>query len=171
MFRRRLFFWFEKLKITPAERYAVALLLLVLVGLSAAPALLPPPAPAYGPEYYRELDRSFRALSPGRRDTAGYSTASPGISPAPGTLNIGMPADTVRGDSAQAAGRDSLININTADAATLQRLPGIGPVYASRIVAYRETFGSFETLGELVNIRGIGEKRLEKIKAFIKLRD
>lgn len=171
MFRRRLFFWFEKLKITPGERYAVAVLLLILVGLSTAPALLPPPSPAYGPEDYRELDRRFKALSPGRRDSTGDSEASLEISPVPGTLKIGTRPDTVRGDSAQAAGSDSLININTADAATLQRLPGIGPVYASRIVAYRETFGSFETVGELVNIRGIGEKRLEKIKPFIKLRD
>lgn len=171
MLRRRLFFWFEKLKITPAERYAVSVLLLILVGLSAAPALLPPPAPPYGPEAYRDLERRFRALSPGRGERAGDSAASLEISPPPGTLKMGMHADTVRGDSAQTAGRDSLININAADAATLQRLPGIGPVYASRIVVYRETFGSFETVGELVNIRGIGEKRLEKIKAFIKLRD
>lgn len=157
MFGRRLFFWFEKLKITPAERYAVSILLALFVLLSAASALLPRPAPIYGQEDYRKLDERFEALSPAER-------------PEPET-----PPDTLESDSltVETTGpvEEKQINVNTADSILLQRLSGIGPVYASRIIAYRETFGDFETVDELLNIKGIGKKRLEKIKPFIKLRE
>jgi len=55
------------------------------------------------------------------------------------------------------------ININTATSEQLQTLPGIGPTYAQRIIDYREEHGPFRTVGELMNISGIGEKRLEAI--------
>jgi competence ComEA-like helix-hairpin-helix protein len=47
------------------------------------------------------------------------------------------------------------------------RVPGIGEVYADRIIAYREQYGNFETLNELTNIKGIGEKRLEKWSTYL----
>ncbi|MDR9416772.1 MAG: phospholipase D-like domain-containing protein [Gracilimonas sp.] len=56
------------------------------------------------------------------------------------------------------------ININTADAATLQLLPGIGPAYSARIIAYREENGSFQNVDEITNIKGIGPKTLEKLR-------
>lgn len=56
-----------------------------------------------------------------------------------------------------------LVNINTATAEELQTLPGIGPTYSQRIIDYREENGPFQTIGELANVEGIGEKRLEAI--------
>ena len=56
-----------------------------------------------------------------------------------------------------------IININTATSEQIQILPGIGPVLADRIVAYRDKYGPFETVGELMNVSGIGEKKLEAI--------
>ena len=62
-----------------------------------------------------------------------------------------------------AATEPSIININTATSEQFQTLPGIGPVIADRIVAYRDEYGAFESVGELMNVSGIGEKRLEAI--------
>lgn len=62
-----------------------------------------------------------------------------------------------------AAVGDSRVNINRADAAALEALPGIGPVYARRITDWRRQNGSFSQLEELKQISGIGDKVLEKI--------
>ena len=61
----------------------------------------------------------------------------------------------------------SIININTATVEDIQVLPGIGPLLAQRIVEYREENGPFETNGELMNVSGIGEKKLEEIWDYI----
>ena len=59
------------------------------------------------------------------------------------------------------------VNINTADAETLTALPGIGEVLAERIVAYRREYGPFPTVYGLMNVKGIGEKRMEAILDLI----
>lgn len=56
-----------------------------------------------------------------------------------------------------------VIDINSATVAQLQTLPGIGEVIAQRIVDYRNANGSFRSVGELIKVKGIGEKRLEAI--------
>lgn len=61
----------------------------------------------------------------------------------------------------------SLVNINTADSNELQTLPGIGPVLAQRIVAYREENGPFRYPFELADVSGIGSKTYEAVMDFI----
>jgi comEA protein len=56
------------------------------------------------------------------------------------------------------------ININTAAKAELTNLPGVGPVLAERIIAYRHKNGLFTSPQELLNIKGIGPKKLDKMK-------
>ncbi|MBI4168783.1 MAG: helix-hairpin-helix domain-containing protein [Acidobacteria bacterium] len=56
------------------------------------------------------------------------------------------------------------ININTAGVEELVTLPGIGRVYAERIVEYRQKNGPFKKVEDILNVRGVGEKTFEKIK-------
>jgi len=60
-----------------------------------------------------------------------------------------------------------IININTADIGQLQRLPGIGPILAQNIVAYREMIGPFIRPDDLLNVSGIGQKKLQQILGYI----
>lgn len=59
------------------------------------------------------------------------------------------------------------ININTATAEELDKLPGVGPAKAEDIISYRESNGRFKTIEELKNVKGIGESSFEKIKEKI----
>jgi len=59
------------------------------------------------------------------------------------------------------------VNINTADIAQLEALPGIGPTLAQRIVAYREAHGPFASIDDLVHVPGIGPATLERLRPWI----
>jgi competence protein ComEA len=58
----------------------------------------------------------------------------------------------------------TLININTASQDELDTLPGIGPVTAQKIIAYRETYGPFATVEDIIKVSGIGPSTFERIK-------
>ena len=57
-----------------------------------------------------------------------------------------------------------VININTASAVDLERLPGIGAKTAGRILEYRQKNGPFKKVEELMNVRGVGEKNFLKLR-------
>jgi comEA protein len=59
------------------------------------------------------------------------------------------------------------VNINTALAADLLELPGIGQVMAERIIEYRETNGKFRNTEELKKVKGIGERKFDDIKEHL----
>ncbi|MDT8440586.1 MAG: helix-hairpin-helix domain-containing protein [Desulfuromonadales bacterium] len=61
------------------------------------------------------------------------------------------------------------VNINQATVLELQELPGVGPALAERIVAYRETNGAFKSAEQLAEVKGIGQKKMEKFKDKIVL--
>ena len=62
----------------------------------------------------------------------------------------------------------AIIELNTADSTDLVSVDGIGPVFAKRILAYRERLGGFHSTGQLREVFGIDEERFEKISAFVK---
>lgn len=61
------------------------------------------------------------------------------------------------------------ININTADAAKLQTLPGIGAEMAKKIIEHRKNNGKFKTIEEFKNVPGIGESKFNALKDLIKI--
>lgn len=60
-----------------------------------------------------------------------------------------------------------LININTADATTLESLSGIGEVLAQRIIDYRDQNGPFTSVDDLLDVSGIGDATLEDIRSEV----
>lgn len=170
MIKRKLFFLFEKLQIKRSERIAVTILLMSLIGLSSM-ALISEPTFNYDPEHYTELERVFaeRSLQNEIEEQQILSRYEPDIDynisySEEGNQQIELP-DTKQDVVVQS---DSLsININSADTEELQKLPGIGPAYAERIIEWREENGDFTNLDQLLEIRGIGEKRLEDIAPHI----
>lgn len=63
---------------------------------------------------------------------------------------------------------DGLIPLNRADPAALEELPGVGPVLAERIVAYRDENGNFESVEDLLEVPGIGEAKLASIRDLVR---
>lgn len=83
----------------------------------------------------------------GRRAPASFTGSSPGTSPG-----------------------STLLDLNRADAAALVSLPGVGPVLAERIVAYRDSAGPFLAVDSLVAVKGIGSATLDRIRGRVRVR-
>jgi competence protein ComEA len=74
---------------------------------------------------------------------------------------------TAKPAPAPAATSTTPLDLNAATLADLQKLPGIGPALAARIVEYRQKSGGFKKIEELMNIQGIGEQSFLKLKALV----
>lgn len=64
-------------------------------------------------------------------------------------------------------GSGPLVDLNTADEAALDELPGVGPATATAIVAHRQEVGGFGSVDELLDVRGIGEAKLEQLRPLV----
>jgi len=84
------------------------------------------------------------------------------------TKNAPEPVSRAGPAAAPEAEDDGLIDINSAGAEELETLPGIGPVKAAAIIAYREAYGGFVSIEEITEVKGIGPATLEKIRGLIK---
>jgi len=63
--------------------------------------------------------------------------------------------------------RGGQINLNTATAAELEKLPGVGKVIAERIVAHREQYGPFRRTEHLLMVRGISDNKFRQLRSLI----
>ncbi len=59
-----------------------------------------------------------------------------------------------------------MVNVNIASKIQLEKLPGIGPAIANRIIEHRRKYGNFNDLDDLEKIKGIGSKKIEKLKGY-----
>jgi competence protein ComEA len=89
-----------------------------------------------------------------------------GLTPPPGPTAASGAASVV---GTTAVGQ-RLVNINSASPEELMTLPGIGAVYAERIVAYRQQHGPFGDPQQLMQVNGIGSATYERLKAYITVR-
>jgi competence protein ComEA len=101
-----------------------------------------------------------------------------GIAPAPGQpaamgSSVSPGADAATSTTASppttgnAAAPEGLVNLNSATAEQLDTLPGIGPVTAAAIVAWRDANGAFSSVDQLGDVDGIGPARLEKLRDLV----
>jgi competence protein ComEA len=82
--------------------------------------------------------------------------------------SIGAPGVPTGGGGVPGPGSPTQpVNLNTATLDQLESLPGIGPALGQRILDYRQLHGPFASVDELVNVSGIGEKRMEDLRPLV----
>ena len=82
---------------------------------------------------------------------------------------VAVPSATPAGSGSgpTAATPGAPVDLNTADVTQLDTLPGVGPATAAAIVAHREEHGPFSTVDGLLDVRGIGEGRLDAVRDLV----
>jgi competence protein ComEA len=101
---------------------------------------------------------------PGQAPEMGSSVVS-GDAAAPGAAPVGEPSAPAPGSSG--AGQ---VDLNSATVEQLDTLPGVGPVTAAAILAWRDTHGRFDAVDQLGDVDGIGPARLEKLRPLVVVR-
>ncbi|RPK69439.1 ComE operon protein 1 [Streptomyces sp. ADI96-15] len=94
-----------------------------------------------------------RLLTDGEQVAVGVDPA-PGAGPGPGAPGQGAAAGP--------------LSLGTATAEQLETLPGVGPVLAAAIIAYRTENGGFRSVDQLRDVRGIGDRRFEDLRGLVR---
>ena len=90
----------------------------------------------------------------------------PSYAPAESSVSGGMSSAAGPALPENRAGDEFPININTASADELQRIPNVGPVMAGKIIDFRTQVGTIVDIEELLAVDGIGEKTIEVLKEY-----
>jgi competence protein ComEA len=93
-----------------------------------------------------------------------FSVSAIAATTTPAKVNKTM-STTVKKSNSTIKNAVKKVNINSADAAALATISGIGPKKAEAIISYRKANGKFKTVNDLQKVKGIGPKTLEKIKS------
>lgn len=106
---------------------------------------------------------------PGPAATEHSAPAAPVDGPATATTPVEHPAEKPADTAAEqpVSARPARVNLNTATAAELELLPGIGPSLAQRIIEHRTKAGRFRTVAELDKVKGIGPRTIEKLRPLV----
>lgn len=171
-FVRGLYRFQQRIGLTAPEFRAVSLFIGFLVVGSAVEHFRDRVAPI-DPAVYAGIDAYFeeRAVAAGippRADSGSVAAEQPTMLPNPETTVSGVPPLAGPApDPPPSATSDGPVDLNTAGAADLERLPGIGPALAARIVEFRTRNGPFLFAEDLLMVRGIGERTLERLIAQV----
>lgn len=163
-----------------APEGTAALAILVAIAVGTIARHVQASASPIAPDLYAASDAAFEAANGGEEaDAVSIRSGAPVVLELEEALGPEVAADSVasaqepvaeppplpaRRSARQAPARTG---INTASAAELDRLPGIGPALAGRILAYRQQHGRFTRAEQLVEVRGIGPKTFEKMKPWV----
>ena len=189
--------WWREINFTIAQRKALAVVGVVAVGLSAFLILKPHQAEAITPAVptivippMLVVDVQGEVLKPGVYELPINSRVNDAIKSAGGAKKsadlsyinqarmlkdgeqiyvekkVYISTGSTRKSTTTFSG---ILNINRATAKELDKLPGIGPVIAGRIIEFRKVNGAFQSIDDLRKVQGIGASTLEKFKSKIRV--
>jgi len=96
-------------------------------------------------------------------------TLDGGVGPAPDGTGGAVAGGTGTGTGVGGGGPGAVVDLNTADQATLETLPGIGPSLAGRILAWRQEHGRFAAVEDLLDVSGIGDARFAELRDRVRV--
>lgn len=170
--KRKTYFLLDKLQISRTERIALSLLVGILAVMFMATLFLQEKY-NYNRAHYNEIVAEFErksALIHQQRLEAEKKYLPPaGAENEPMLLAELVEETAPVSEQAGTASEPARVNINTAGVDLLITLNGVGEATARNILEYRQANGPFKSAEELLNVRGIGEKRFQEIKDFIEL--
>jgi len=110
------------------------------------------------------LDDGIPVVPPGVMELTPLPTPGP-----PAAVAEGSPRGAEKSDANSTTEAGGMVNLNSANQTQLETLPGVGPKTAQAILEYRRDNGPFASVDDIINVKGIGPKKLEKMRPFLRL--